>query len=105
MTGSPYAMYGHACEANFDWSWCPPASHERPTDIRIELGGLGRFAEYPPSGYRPYAQRPARKPLDPPIVRIDHGRDGHFRVTYADGAEFAIDAAASEIFGVSRSEL
>lgn len=38
-------------------------------------------------------------------MRIGRGDDGHFRVVYHDGAEFAIDVTASEIFGISRTAL
>ena len=51
----------------------------------------------------PYRERPAPDPSQPPIVRVGRGDDGHFRVTYSDGAEFVVDATASEIFGISRS--
>jgi len=105
MTDRSYAMYGHACATNFDWSWCPPASHEETMDLRIELGSLGKFSDYPLADYVRYRQRRAREPSKPPIVRIDRGVDGHFRVAYADGAKFVIDATASEIFGVSGSQL
>jgi len=51
---------------------------------------------------RPYRQRAGSDPTQPPIVRLGRGDDGHFRLTYCDGAEFAIDAAASEVFGICR---
>src|SRR5260221_504110 len=105
MTDHPRAMYGQACAVNFDWSWCPRASHEQATDLRIELGSLGRFSDYSRADYVPYGQRPARDSSKPPIVLIERGADGHFKVAYADGAEFVIDATASQIFGMSRSEL
>jgi hypothetical protein len=105
MTARPFTMYGQACTANFDWSWCPPASVGQATDLRIEFGGLGKFSDYPPADYVPYGQRSAREPSKPPIVRIERGVDGHLRVAYADGAEFVIDATASEIFGVPGTEL
>ena len=38
-------------------------------------------------------------------MRVERGDDGHFRFVYADGAEFAIDATGSEIFGVAGGEL
>jgi hypothetical protein len=98
-------MYGHTCETNFEWAWCPRAAQTRAADLRITLGGLGRFTGYPRHDYVAFAQRAAPGPSESPIVRIERGRDGHFRVTYQDGAEFAIDPTASEIFGVARGDL
>jgi hypothetical protein len=105
VTAGPYATYGCASAANFDWSWCPPAPREQAPHLRIELGTLGKFTDYPRGDYILYRQRPARESSKPPTVRIDRGGDGHFRVVYADGAEFVIDASASEIFGVSHGAL
>jgi hypothetical protein len=93
------ATYGHGCAVNFDWSWCPPARPEQTADLRVVLGSLGRFAD---AGRTPYRQRPAADPAKPPLVRVGRGDDGHFHVAYCDGAEFVIDATASEIFGVAR---
>jgi hypothetical protein len=39
------------------------------------------------------------------VVRVERSHDGAFRVAYRDGAEFIIDTASWEVFGVSRSEL
>jgi len=93
------ATYGHGCAVNFDWSWCPPARAEQKADLRVVLGSLGRFED---AALTPYRQRPAADPAQPPLVRVGRGGDGHFRVTYCDGAEFVIDATASEVFGVAR---
>jgi hypothetical protein len=90
---------------NFDWSWCPPAPSGQAIDLRIELGGLGRFADLPAAEYVPYRQRPARDRSKDAVVRVARGRDGHYRVSYADGAEFVIDATASEIFGITGDRL
>jgi hypothetical protein len=99
--GAPLrSTYGHGCAVNFDWSWCPPARSEQKVDLRVVLGSLGRF-EDAARGVTPYRQRPA-DPTQPPMVRVGRGDDGHFRVTYCDGAEFVIDATASEVFGVAR---
>jgi len=96
------ATYGHGCAVNFDWPWCPPARSEQKADLRLVLGSLGRFATAAHGGVTPYRQRPANDSAQPPIVRVGRGDDGHFRVTYCDGAEFVIDATASEVFGVAR---
>jgi hypothetical protein len=90
---------------NFDWSWCPPAPAGRPIDLRIELGGLGRFTDLTDADYVPYRRRPAGDHSKHATVRVALGSDGHYRVSYADGAEFVIDATASEIFGVSGARL
>lgn len=74
----------------------------QPVDLRIALGSLGRFGEGVRAAHTPYRQRPAADPTQPPIVRVGRGADGHFRVMYDDGAEFVIDASASEIFGIVR---
>jgi hypothetical protein len=100
-----YSLYGQACGVGFDWPWCPPAGTAREIELRIELGSLGRFDGHPRADYVPYRQRAGRDHAQRPIVLIERGGDGHFRVAYADGAEFVIDATASEIFGVSRSDL
>jgi len=100
-----FSTYGQICATNFEWSWCPRASSDRRTDLRIELGHLGPFANRRAFDYELHAQRPAPGDDRPYVVRIERARDGHVRVAYADGAEFVIDAAASEIFGVSTSEL
>jgi hypothetical protein len=97
------STYGQGCAVNFDWSWCPPAHSDQAIDLRIALGGLGRFEDVAGTSTVPYRQRPAPDPSAPPLVRVGRGHDGHFRVTYSDGAEFAIDATASEVFGISRS--
>src|SRR5438477_13116231 len=98
-------MYGQACEIDFEWPWCPPASSPRTADLRIALGSLGQFADSGSSDYVPYLRRAAREPSRPPIMRVDRGRDGHFRIVYSDGAEFVIDASATEIRGMSHGEL
>lgn len=105
MGSTLYSAYGHVCATNFDWTWCPPAAAHQTPQLRIELGGLGPFDGYPSSHYARYRQRPAGDPVRPPTVRIERGADGHFLVAYADGAEFAIDADTTTVFGVSRGEL
>jgi hypothetical protein len=105
MDAPSYSAYGHACSTNFEWSWCPRSVASQSVDIRIELGSLGRFSAFKDSDYSLYRLRPARDPAHPDSVRIDRGPDGHFRVTYADGAQFAIDAGASEIYGVASGDL
>jgi len=97
------STYGQGCAVNFDWSWCPPAQSGQAVDLRIALGSLGRFEDVARAPYLPYRERPAPDPSQPPIVRVGRGDDGHFRVMYSDGAEFVVDATASEIFGISRS--
>jgi hypothetical protein len=105
MDAPPYSAYGHYCSTNFEWTWCPRSSRRQAVDIRIELGSLGRFSAFKDSDYSPYRLRPARDPGLPDSVRIDRGPDGHFRVTYGDGAQFAVDAGASEIYGVASGDL
>jgi hypothetical protein len=99
------STYGHGCVVDFDWPWCPPAAAEQAIDLRIVLGSLGRFADVDPATYVPYRQRPGSTPEDPPVVTVARGADGHYRVTYCDGAQFAMDATASEIFGVTGGAL
>lgn len=103
MSAVARSTYGHTCGVNFDWSWCPPAELGRALDLTIVLGSLGPFEAR--EALTPYRVRPARDPSRPPMVRVERGGDGHFRVSYGDGAEFAIDAAARSVFGVSRSDL
>jgi hypothetical protein len=95
------STYGHGCAVDFDWPWCPPAAAGQAIDLRIVLGSLGPFAGADPAAYVPYRQRAGHTPADPPIVRVARGADGHFLLTYCDGARFAIDATGSEIFGVA----
>jgi hypothetical protein len=97
------STYGHAIEANFDWPWCPPAPAGRAADLRVALGTLGRFEGA--SSYALVRERPSRDPTQPPSVRVERAPDGHHRVSYADGAAFAVDASATEIYGVSRGSL
>ena len=97
------STYGHGCAVDFDWPWSPPARSGQAVDLRIALGSLGRFGEAARAALTPYRQRPAADPTQPPIVSVGRGDDGHFRVMYCDGAEFVIDATASEIFGIVRS--
>jgi len=104
-TAAVHSTYGHACAVDFDWSWCPPARLGQPIDLRITLADRGRFDDVARAPWVPYRHRPAADPAAPPLVRVGRGADGHFRVMYCDGAEFAIDATASEIFGTSRSAL
>jgi hypothetical protein len=98
---SLHSTYGHGCAVNFDWPWCPRAGAEQTADLRVALGSLGRFddGDVAPT---PWRQRPGADPTQPPLVRVGRGDDGHFRVVYCDGAEFVIDATASEVFGISR---
>jgi hypothetical protein len=96
------STYGQSCAVNFEWSWCPAARSGQAADLRVVLGSLGRFDDATAAPVMPYRQRPATDPAQPPIVRVGRGSDGHFRVSYGDGAEFAIDATASEVFGISR---
>lgn len=98
------STYGHACAVNFDWPWCPPAPSGKTVDLRIALGSLGPFDDGARARLTPYRRRPAADPALPPTVAVGRGDDGHFRVSYGDGAEFVIDAAASEVFGVSRRD-
>jgi hypothetical protein len=66
---------------------------------------LGRFADLTAADYVPYRHRPADDPLEDAVVRVARGSDGHYRVSYADGAEFVIDSTASEIYGVAGDRL
>jgi len=105
MTATPYTAYGHVCGVNFKWSWCPRAPSGRPIDLRIELGSLGRFADLTAADYGLYRHRPESDPPEHAMVRVARAGDGHYRVSYADGAEFVIDETASEIFGVTGGQL
>lgn len=105
MIGVVRFTYGQGCLVNFEWPWCPPAPPGQAIDLRIVLGSLGRFGDVDPATYTPYRHRPADDPSAPPSVRVARGADGHFRVTYSDGAQFAIDATASEIFGITGGQL
>jgi hypothetical protein len=102
-TATLRSTYGHGCAVDFDWSWCPAAQTGQPIDLRITLGSLGRFGGGARARQTPYRERPAGDPSQPPIVRVARGDDGHFHVVYCDGAEFVIDATASEVFGISRT--
>jgi hypothetical protein len=102
---APRSAYGQACAVNFDWPWCPPAPAGHPVDLRIVLGSLGRFQDVDRAAYVPHRERPASDPALPPRVKVWRGADGHYLVVFGDGAEFAIDAGAGEIFGVSRGAL
>lgn len=97
--------YGLTCAVNFDWPWCPKRSSSAEPDLRVTLGALGEYEGYAEELYTPYARRASEAPGKPFAVAIDRGEDGHFRVRYADGAEFVIDGTASRIFGVSRTDL
>jgi hypothetical protein len=103
--GALRSTYGQACAVNFDWAWCPADTSGRAVDLRIALGSLGPFADAPAGSYAPYRERRAREPGAPPVVRVERGARGQFRVAYGDGAEFAIDAPAGAIFGVARGAL
>jgi hypothetical protein len=104
-TGGLSSTYGLACSVNFKWSWCPQLPPGRAPDLRVVLGELGPFAQHAASDYRMYAQRVSADQTEPPVVCVKRGTDGHFRIAYGDGAEFIIDANASEVFGVSRGAL
>ena len=99
------APYGLACAIDFDWPSSPAAPSGRAAELHIALGELGRYAELGEDDYQLHALRPASDPAAPPTVRVDRARDGHYRVRYADGAEFVIDQVRSEIYGISRSDL
>jgi hypothetical protein len=105
MQAPLFSTYGQTCATNFDWPWCPRAAGDRKTDLRIHLGSLGPFAGVDAASYELYRQRPASGAGQPDVVRIHRASDGHLRIAYADGAEFVIDATASEIFGVSTGKL
>jgi len=96
--------YGLRCSVNFDWAWCPQSSAS-DANVEVVLGTLGRFDGYPASDYQPYPQRPSRNPGEASLSRFERGRDGHFRVTYSDGARFIIDSTKREIFGVATPAL
>jgi hypothetical protein len=98
--------YGLTCDVHFDWPWAPSAPDAAPAaELRIELGSLGPYAGYPEQAYTLHAERTRDDPSGRPIVRVDRGSDGHFRVRYADGAVFAIDPDAKRIFGISGPDL
>jgi hypothetical protein len=99
------SAYGLACSTNFDWPWCPQLPSEHAANLRVVLGDAAQFPQIATTDYQPYAQRPSSSETEPPVVCIERSSDGHFRIAYADGAEFIIDATASEVFGVSRSAL
>jgi hypothetical protein len=105
MPARLFSTYGQTCATNFDWPWCPRAGETQKTDLRVDLGSLGPFSGVDPAAYELYRQRPAPGSGRPYVVRIQRAGDGHLRVTYADGAEFAIDPTASEIFGVPGDQL
>jgi hypothetical protein len=90
---------------NFDWTWCPKRPVGDQPDLHVRLGELGGYEGYAEQMYQPYARRPSEARGETFAVAIDRGEDGHYRVRYADGAEFVIDATASRIFGMSRSDL
>lgn len=99
------SAYGLSCSIDFEWPWCPSGEPRDALDLRLHLGDLGRYAFYPRSDYQDHLRQGANAEQDAKVVRILRGADRHFRIEYVDGADFVIDATASEIFGASRGEL
>src|SRR5262245_51298038 len=100
------SAYGLSCATNFDWPWCHEASSDRAPDVTLALGELGRYGRQPEDQYQLLAERRSNDRERRVMVRVERSLDDqHLRIRYADGAEFVIDAAASQVFGISRSEL
>lgn len=96
--------YGLISTVGESCSWFPRVRSHREPDLRIVLGDLERYGGMD-DVYSDYARRPRTGSPEASTVRIERATDGHFRISYFDGAQFIIDEHRSQVFGISRSAL
>jgi hypothetical protein len=92
-----YRLYGLAAETDRPLPALPTASAEGPAELRIWMGRVPAEAFAPGGAEEPWYVSPRLTPAEDPTVVVHRRADGGFRLRYADGCAYHVDAAGSAV--------
>jgi hypothetical protein len=92
-----YRLYGLRVQADRAIPGLAPVDEEGEAELRISFGHVPEEV-FPPGGAEePWYVSPRMTPADDPTVVVHRRADGAFRLRYADGCEYHVDAAAAHV--------
>ncbi|HEX2077958.1 MAG TPA: hypothetical protein VHG08_09620 [Longimicrobium sp.] len=92
-----YRLYGLHAEADPPIPGLEPDASADPADLRIWMGRAPVDAFPPGAAEEPWYVSPRLTPADEPTVVVHRRADGAFRLRYADGCEYHVDAAGTRV--------
>lgn len=72
-------------------------AEEGPADLRVWMGGVPVEVFPPGAAEEPWYVSPRLTPVEEPTVVVHRRGDGAFRLRYADGCEYHVDAAGTAV--------
>jgi hypothetical protein len=91
-----YLLYGLAVETDRPLPGLAPAEAPGPPDLRMWLGSIPR-SEFPHAAQRPWYASPRVTVGEEPSMLALRDEAGGYRLRYADGIEFRVDAGGTRI--------
>lgn len=92
-----YRLYGLVAEADRPLPGLAPVDAEGEPELRIWMGSVPEEV-FPPGGpEEPWYLSPRLNPAHAPTVVVHRLRGGAFRLRYADGCEYHVDAAGTRV--------
>lgn len=92
-----YRLYGLHAEADRPVPGLAPEPPADPIDLRIWMGAAPADAFPPGTTEEPWYVSPRLTAADEPTVVVHRRADGAFRLRYADGCEYHVDAAGTRV--------
>jgi hypothetical protein len=91
-----YRLFGLIAETDRSLPGLPPDPDAGAPDVRIWLGRVPAEV-FPPVAEEPWYLSPRQTAEEEPTVEVWRRADGGFRLRYADGCEYHVDAGASAV--------
>ena len=92
-----HRLYGLAAEVDRPIPGLEPEPAAGPADLRIWMGRVPADAFPPGAAEEPWYVSPRLTAADEPTVVVHRRADGDFRLRYADGCEYHVDAAGTRV--------
>ncbi|HYR07255.1 MAG TPA: hypothetical protein VEQ60_05790 [Longimicrobium sp.] len=97
--GAParYRLYGFRVEADRSIPGLATVDEEGAPELRIWMGRVPDDVFPPGAAEEPWYVSPRMTPAEEPTVVVHRREDGAFRLRYADGCEYHVDAAGARV--------
>jgi hypothetical protein len=92
-----YRLYGLAAEVDRPIPGLEPEPFTAPAELRIWMGRAPAEVFPPGAAEEPWYVSPRLTAADEPTVVVHRRADGAFRLRYADGCEYHVDAAGTHV--------
>ena len=92
-----YRLYGLSVEADLPLPGLSPTPASTPPDVTVHLGHAPADAFPPDVAEEPWYASPRATPAEEPALLVHRDARGGYRLRYADGIEFRVDAAGARV--------